>query len=267
MPEELTSGLLLLAGGLLAGSLGGLLGIGGGIVLMPLLRFGVELPPAQAAGTCILAVLFTTLGGSYRHVRLGHVDLRSVLPCLLSGAVACAVLSLLFRGLAQRGHWLDLGIGLVFCAVSARMLAEGIAGLVGRRRGQPGSSGSLAGTLPRKAAIGVAGGVLPGLLGIGTGGILVPAFTFLLRAPVKTAMAASLACFSCNAAISSAFKASQGFVVLQVAWPLCLGTLVGANLGAVLNRRFSSGAVKLVFGAVFACVALKFVLSFSGAKA
>ena len=43
--------------------------------------------------------------------------------------------------------------------------------------------------------------------------------------------------------------------------------LVGANLGALLNRRSSSDAVKLLFGTVFACVALKFVLSFSGGQA
>ncbi|MGD2154300.1 MAG: TSUP family transporter, partial [Gemmatimonadales bacterium] len=68
---------LLLSGGLLAGALGGLLGIGGGIVLMPLLRFVIGLEPAYAAGTCVVAVFFTTLGGSYRHYRLGHLNVRS----------------------------------------------------------------------------------------------------------------------------------------------------------------------------------------------
>ena len=94
----------LLPGGLLAGALGGLLGIGGGIVLMPVLRFGVGLSPALAAGTCILAVFFTTLGGSYRHYRLGHVELRSIIPIILSGPQACGLFSLLFSYLAQRGH-------------------------------------------------------------------------------------------------------------------------------------------------------------------
>ena len=261
----MTGLLLLFAGGLAAGALGGLLGIGGGVVLMPLCRFGVGLSPAHAAGTCILAVFFTTLGGSYRHHRQGHIELRSVVPVAVPGVVACAVFSLLFVYLAERARWLDLGIGLVFCAVSARMLADGISGLRGEKREQPGGSSDLPGTLPSKAAIGVVGGVLPGLLGIGTGGILVPAFAFLLRAPIKTAMAASLTCFCWNAAVSSAFKATQGFVSPEVAWPLCLGTLLGANLGAVLNRRSPSSVVKLLFGAVFACVASKFVFSFFGA--
>jgi uncharacterized membrane protein YfcA len=71
---EISEILMLFGGGLLAGTLGGLLGIGGGIVLMPMLRFLVGLSPAHAAGTCILAVFFTTLGGSYRHYKQGNVN-------------------------------------------------------------------------------------------------------------------------------------------------------------------------------------------------
>jgi len=257
---------LLLSGGLLAGALGGLLGIGGGIVLMPLLRFVVGLSPAYAAGTCVVAVFFTTLGGSYRHYRLGHLNLRSIVPIIVSGAVASAVFSLAFVYLAQwgRGRWLDFGVGIVFALISARMIAEGIPGLATKSADQPPAGTAIAGSLPQKLAIGGAAGVLPGLLGIGTGGILVPAFTFLLSAPVKTAVAASLTCFCFNALISSGFKFAQGYVDPSVAFPICLGTLIGANLGALLNKRFAPGSVKLAFGLVFSCVSLKFILSAFG---
>ncbi len=258
--------LLLFAGGLAAGALGGLLGIGGGIVLMPLLRFVVDLSPPYAAGTCILAVFFTTLGGSYYHLRHGNLNLRSVVPLIVSGSLACVLFSFLFQYLARNDHWLDLGIGLVFCVISARMIADGIPARRKRDEEKQGESGEkvVHGTLTQKMVIGASAGGLPGLLGIGTGSILVPAFTYLLRIPVKTAMAASLVCFSFNAAISSAFKAAQGYVVLDVALLLCLGTLIGAPLGAGLNRRFSSGTVKTIFGLVFLYVALKFLLSFLG---
>ena len=106
---------------------------------------------------------------------------------------------------------------------------------------------------------------MPGGSSSGTGGVLVPAFTFILGAPIKRAMAASLVCFCSNAAISATFKAAQGFIDLQVALPICAGTLIGENLGALLNRRCSSAAVRLLFGLVFAYVALKFIFSFCGA--
>jgi uncharacterized membrane protein YfcA len=112
-----------------------------------------------------------------------------------------------------------------------------------------------------KAAIGAAAGVLPGLLGIGTGGILVPAFTWLSRAPVKIAMAASLACFSFNALVSAAFKLQQGHVDTEVALPLCIGTLAGGAVGAALNSRLRSRVVSALFGAFFTYVAVKFVFS------
>jgi len=252
---------LLVAGGLFAGTLGGLLGIGGGVVLMPLLRFGLGLSPARAAGTCILAVFFTTLGGSYRHFRLGHLHLGRITPVIVSGAGATAVFSLAFLPLASRGRWLDLGVGLVLSLVSLRMIGEGLSRGLGRRSGEHDGQ-ELRDSLWPKVVIGGSGGVLPGLLGIGTGAILVPAFTFWLRMPIKMAVASSLTSFCANAFISSSFKLAQGFIDPEVALPICVGTLVGANLGAMLNKRVPSRAVKLLFGLLFSYVSLKFILSF-----
>ena len=158
---------------------------------------------------------------------------------------------------------MDLGVGIVFSLISARMIAEGMPSLATKRSEGPAGI-EIQGTLPQKLVIGSAAGVLPGLLGIGTGGILVPAFTFLLRAPVKTAVAASLTCFCFNALISSGFKFAQGYVDPNVAFPICLGTLIGANLGAILNKRFAASSIKLAFGLVFSYVSLKFILSSFG---
>ena len=256
----------IVVSGFVAGTLGGLLGIGGGIVLMPFLRFCVGLSPAHAAGTCVVAVFCTTLSGSYRHHRLGHVDIKAVLPVIGAGAVATTVFSIVFSWMTDREHWLDLGTGIVFSLISARMIIEGV---LDRRGGtiRTANTQSVRGALLSKLAIGSAGGVLPGLLGIGTGGILVPAFALILRAPIKTAIGCSLTCFSANALISSIFKLCQGFVDLAVAGPACIGTLAGAYLGATLNRRFPSAALKIMFGVAFAYVSLRFVLSFSGVRA
>jgi uncharacterized membrane protein YfcA len=257
--------LILLGTGLAAGTLGGLLGLGGGIILMPLLRFGFGLPPMYAAGTCILAVFFTTLGGSFRHYRMGNVRVRPLLPVVAAGIISVVAASLVFPHLATRDRWVDLGIGAVFSLIAMRMLTEGI---TGRRAGvsDKAPAGAVAGPVAARLGIGAAAGVLPGMLGIGTGGILVPAFTLLLRTPIKLAIGASLFCFCLNSLISSAFKISQGYVDFSLALPVSLGTLAGAGIGAALNGRFSSRALKLLFGLVFAYVALKFVLSFFGVR-
>ena len=75
-------------------------------------------------------MFFTTLGGSYRHFKLGHLNIRFIVPVIISGAGATAVFSLVFLSLSSRERWLDLGIGLVLSLISIRMILEGIPGLI-----------------------------------------------------------------------------------------------------------------------------------------
>ena len=130
---NITELLIIFGGGIFAGILGGLLGIGGGIVIMPILRLFVGLSPAFAAGTCIAAVFFTTLGGSFRHYKLGHIKIRSILPVIIAGATFTLVFSLIFLYFAKREKWLDLGVGLVFSLVSIHMIIEGLVDLLRKK--------------------------------------------------------------------------------------------------------------------------------------
>jgi len=252
---------IMMGGGILAGALGGLLGIGGGIVLMPILRFFMGLSPAVAAGTCIVAVFFTTLGGCFRHHKLGHVNIRSLLPVLVAGAISAIVFSLVFLYFTRREIWLDLGTGLVFSLISIRMVIEGFSDLFGKKIKEPTGS-EIKGSLWGKFTIGGMAGILPGLLGIGTGAILVPAFALILKAPIKIAIGSSLTCFSVNAFLSSIIKFFQGFIFLPAALPICLGTLFGSNIGALLNKRFPSPVLKILFGLAFSYVSYQYILIF-----
>lgn len=253
--------LIPLGGGIFAGILGGLLGIGGGIVLMPILRFFVGLSPAISAGTCIVAVFFTTLGGSFRHYKLGHVNIRSILPVIIAGGISTILFSLVFLYFTRRERWLDLGTGMVFFLISLRMIIEGCGNLLGKEAKE--STGSeIRGSTGGKVTIGGIAGILTGLLGIGTGAILVPAFAFFLKAPIKIAIGSSLACFSVNAFFSSLLKFFQGFVYLPVALPICLGTLTGSTVGAVLNKHFPSSVLKIMFGLAFSYVSYQYILIF-----
>lgn len=253
--------LLLVFGGIMAGMLGGLLGIGGGILVMPILRFIVGLEPAYAAGTCVVAVFFTTLGGSLKHLRLGHIDFRSILPVIIAGLVSCLIFSMVFVYFTQKDVWLDAATGVIFSFVALRMLWEGIADYL-HKISEPNPGTGIYGSMLAKISIGGVAGVFPGLLGIGPGAVLVPAFSFALNAPIKIAIGLSLACFSLNALVSSALKLSQGFVQINTLIPLCIGTLIGSRFGATLNGRFSSPFLKVLFGMVFVYVACKYLIVF-----
>jgi len=250
---------VMLAVGFTAGLLGGLLGIGGGVVLMPALRFFVGLSPAAAAGTTVAAVFCTTLGGGIKHYRLGHVPLRDLWPVIASGAASTMAFSALFLQLARREHWLDLGIGIVFSALSLWVIYDVLA----RGKGVTGdetAAGTIRGTKTGKIAWGLAAGVLPGLFGIGTGAILVPAFRYFFRSPVKVAIGSALVCFCANALISAVIKCAQGYVDISTALPVCLGCLAGSQLGAAINHRAPSRLLMLLFGLAFLWVAARFIL-------
>ena len=251
--------LILITAGMMAGMLGGLLGIGGGILIMPILRFGIGLDPAFAAGTCIVAVFFTTLGGSLEHFKLGHIDIRSILPVMIAGLLSSLAFSLLFVHFTEKDLWLDMATGVIFSWVALLMLWEGITDYRHKAyKEDPGTR--IQGSMLGKISIGGVAGIFPGLLGIGTGAVLVPAFSFALNAPVKIAIGSSLACFSLNALISATMKFSQGFVQIPILVPLCIGTLIGARFGATFNERFSSPLLKILFGAVFVYVACKYLM-------
>jgi uncharacterized membrane protein YfcA len=253
--------LLMLGGGFAGGTIGGLLGIGGGILIMPLLRFVMEQAPTEAAGTCMIAVFFTTLGGSLKHFSLGHIHLRSILPVILSGFVTTLICSIFFIYLSRQSSWLDAAMGIVFLLIAVRMLWEGTSQYFRNKPIQK-IGAAIQGSVLSKLTIGAAAGVLPGLLGIGTGAILVPAFSFALSAPIKVAIGSSLACFSLNAFVSSLFKLFQGFVQVSFLIPLCIGALIGSRFGASLNGRFSSPLLKTLFGLFFACIAYKYLRVF-----
>jgi len=246
----------------MAGILGGLLGIGCGILIMPILRFIVGLDPAHAAGTCVVAVFFTTLGGSLKHFKLGHIDFRSIFPVIIAGLVSSLIFSMLFVYFTKKDVWLDAATGVIFSFVALRMLWEGIADYLHKTSGPTPGTG-IHGSMLARISIGGVAGVFPGLLGIGTGAVLVPAFSFALNAPVKIAIGSSLACFSLNALVSSALKLSQGFVQTNILIPLCIGTLIGSQLGATLNDRLSSPFLKVLFGMVFVYVACKYLIVFA----
>lgn len=247
------------------GTIGGMFGLGGGILLMPVLRFGFCMPASLAVGTCIMGICCTTLTGSYYHHRLGHINIPSLMPVMFAGVLAAAVCSLLFGRIAGDTSLIDFCIGVVFLFVAIRMIRAGLR----KRQGKPGfllPYNKVEGPIWGKAVIGGLAGALPGLFGIGGGSILVPAFTIILNAPIKVAMGSSLACYTVNAFVSFGFKWYQGYVDFGLAIPICFGVVLGSGIGARLNKRTPSSSLKTLFGLMFLYVALKFILSSLGIK-
>ncbi|MDK2782359.1 MAG: uncharacterized protein PWR13_1387, partial [Archaeoglobi archaeon] len=116
---------LLLITGLIAGTLGGLLGIGGCVIMLPALAFVFRYPLPIAIGTTITAVILTATSGAIGHIRLKNVDYSTAKVVAVSGAVGAAVGSIIFFYISTQLWLLNFILGFAFLYVSIRMIYEG----------------------------------------------------------------------------------------------------------------------------------------------
>jgi uncharacterized membrane protein YfcA len=234
------------------------MGIGGGAVILPVVRFGFGFSPAMAVGTTLTAVVFTAVSGAYQHWKLGNVDWKSVKYIAPAGIVGVLAGSTLFYYIRDYGRIIDLIIGLAVIPVARRMAYEGIF----RRRVPEMTGNQLSGGNPAKIGVGAGVGFLTGITGLGGGYLLVPTFIYILRSPLCIAIGSSMASFVWFAIVGSTIKIVQGFCDIPAAVALGLGTAVGAVFGARLVSRFKPATLKAVFGVVFIYVSLKYILSY-----
>jgi len=246
---------LLFITGLIAGTLGGLLGIGGCVIMLPSLTFIFNYPLAVAIGTTITAVILTASSGAIGHLRMRNVDFSTAKVVAVSGAVGAAVGSVIFFYISDKLWLLNLILGFAFLYVALRMVYEGII-----KRKMPEKTGnSVPGSNSAKATIGFFIGIITGIVGLGGGYALVPSFIYLLGSAVKIAVGTSLASFISMAVVSGAFKLYQGLVDIIAAISLGVGTIIGAQIGARLVKVVPSWIIKAIFGFVFLYVSLKFI--------
>jgi uncharacterized protein len=246
--------------GFLAGVLGGLIGTGGCSVMLPIIHFWMDYPAAVAVGTTLFAVIFTAISGGYGHLVRRNLDKRVVAWLGGSGILGVVFGSWLFTFLADRSSLLGLILGLVFLWPALRMIWEGVTqAKLPQREGNkiPSSSWGL-------SIFGFIVGIATGVAGLGGGYALVPGLIYLFGAPVYVTMGTSLATMMPLALVGGGIKLFQGYVDLGAGLFLAAGTVIGAQVGAAIIKRFKPATLKLLFGIYFLYVAIKFVTSFFG---
>jgi len=252
--------LSLLVVGFLAGLLGGLIGTGGCSVMLPILHFWMGYPASIAVGTTLFAVIFTAISGGYGHLVRRNLDVRAV--AWLGGAGIAGVLlgSWLFTLLAGQAQLLGLILGLIFLWPAIRMIWEGLT-----QRKLPQREGTtIPGPVWGWAVFGFVVGIATGIAGLGGGYALVPGLIYLFGAPVYVTMGSSLATMIPLAVVGGGIKLAQGFVDLGAGLLLAAGTIVGAQVGAAIIKRFKPATLKLIFGLYFLYVAVKFITAYFG---
>jgi len=255
-------GFLLTIVGFAAGLLGGLIGTGGCSVMLPILHFWMRYSAPLSIGTTLFAVIFTTISGAYGHLIRKNLDKKAAIWVGGLGTLGVIFGSWLFTLLVKHVSLLNLILGLAFVWPSLRMITEG-SGLAKSKTG-----GQEEKTIPgSKFGMGIFGfiiGILTGIVGLGGGYALVPGLIYLFNAPVYVTMGTSLASMIPLAVVGGGIKVVQGYVALGAGLLLGAGTVVGAQVGAAVIKRFKPNVLKLIFGLYFLYVALKFITGYFG---
>jgi uncharacterized membrane protein YfcA len=224
--------------GLLAGVLAGLLGIGGGTVMVPIL-LTLGYTPLQAIATSSLAIIITSISGSLQNWRIGYLDMNRVLllglPALVSAQLGVYVATILPERLLLLAFAALLAVNIYLVSLRKHLTTTG-----------PTLTTPLSPPLARLITGGIAG-FLAGLLGVGGGVIMVPLQMAWLQEPIKQAIQTSLGVVVLTAIAATTGHALRGNVVWGAGFMLGLGGLISAQLSTRTLPRLPDQVVSLLF--------------------
>ena len=277
--------LLMIGGGVGAGIFGSLLGLGGGVLIVPLLTLGFGLPLREAVGVSLVSVIVTSSASAsvylQRHVanlRLGMtLELFTALGALIGGLIAFSlsdqILAALFAAL------------LVYVAITMLRRREAPAPAAAAPATPPGvppagASEELAAAIPASSAridrlsgqdyrirnlgTGVVGsigaGVISAILGVGGGIIKVPLMNLVMGVPLRIATATSNLMIGVTASASAIVYLLRGGIDPWVAGPTAVGVFLGASIGSRIAHRVDVRVLRTLFVVVLLYTAIQMVL-------
>ncbi len=228
----------LVSVGFLAGSFGALLGVGGGVILVPGLILVAGLPFHSAVAASLVCVVATSVSGSSVYLKRGRVLLDvavrlqfyTVFGAVLAGLVATRI----------PAPPLYLAFSVLLLMMAYRMMPL-------RKRGSSGARPVSGPGSPKVVAASVGAGSVAGFLGVGGGILNVPILHLLLGQPFDRAVATSVYMIGVTGAAAALVYIARGDLDPAVAALTVLGTVAGAGVAALVGDRFDQRVLKTIF--------------------
>lgn len=241
--------LSLALAGILVGVLSGLLGIGGGIVLVPLLIVAFAMAQKRAQATSLAAITLTALAGAITYAVAGNVILLPAIAIVVGGLVGAAVGAEIVHRLPERA--LTVIFAALMVLIAARMaLAPAVQG-----------AGEIVHLDPLVIAGYVGSGLLMGvfsaLVGVGGGIVIVPLLILAFGFTPHEAQGTSLAVMVPISLMGAWRHARRGYTDWRSGLVLGIGGVVGAPLGAVLALALAGPWLQRIFAVVLVLSALQ----------
>ncbi|HJE44568.1 sulfite exporter TauE/SafE family protein [Levilactobacillus namurensis] len=275
--------LIMLGVGLFAGIAGAILGIGGGMIITPILTLGMGLSIKYAIGASIIAVIATSSGSTIAYLRDNVLNLRVAMFLEIATTIGAIIGALMTGILDPKYLYLLFGCLLVFSAWNmVRKLRQGQEVLKRVTPDRLAAKLKLNGSyfdkaelrdvdyqvenVPAGFAVMFGAGVASGLLGIGSGAFKVMAMDTFMKMPLKPSSSTSNLMMGVTAAASATVYFFNGSILPGIAVPMALGILVGAVIGSRVMQVLPARWIRIVFIPVLLYIGLQMVFKGLGVQ-
>lgn len=268
---SIPAGLLMLTGAG-TGVIGALLGLGGGVFLVPILTLVLGVPIRAAIAASLVSVIATASASATVNLNRGLVNMRLGLVLEVATSVGGLAGGITAAHLTQRQLFLTFAatlavMGILMAARSGRRnvipdSSEAEPGLLGGRL-REGDAAYMyrVKRLPVGLLASLLAGAISGLLGVGGGIVKVPALNTFCGIPIRVAAATSTFMIGVTAAASAFIYFSRGDVSLPLTAAVCLGALPASLLGAHLSDRVHARSLKILMAVVLFIVGARMALA------
>ena len=268
--NEIFFSIILLLGSVFAGFIGALTGLGGGIIIVPMLTLGLGVPMKYAVAASLISVIGTSSGAAAAYVKEGITNMEVGMFLQIATTIGAIIGAIIVVWIKIPVDVLGIifGVVLLFTAVmTAQKKADHRMPVI------PGSLSEklqLFGTFPQDgkevsygsknpllgSLVMMVAGFLSGLLGVGGGVFKVLAMDNIMRLPFKVSTTTSNFMIGVTALASSIIYFMGGYVIPQIAAPILIGIILGAMLGSKVLLRIKVNTLKKIFAIVVAIIAV-----------
>jgi uncharacterized protein len=256
----------------LAGFLGSLTGLGGGVVIVPVLVLLFKVDIRYAIGASLVSVIATSSGAAAAYVREGLSNVR--IGMFLEVATTLGALLGAYLTAKVSPEWIAVifGLALLYSAYAsfrkqsdhAAAKPNTLAARLELRGSYPTASGEISYTaqyVPLGLGIMFGAGTLSGLLGIGSGAVKVLAMDQAMKLPFKVSTTTSNFMIGVTAAASAGIYLARGYIDPVLAMPVLLGVLGGSMLGAQVLMKAKVATLKILFAVVIVALGVEMIYS------
>ena len=238
--------------GFTAGFIGGLTGLGGGVIMVPLLTWLLHLSQHEAHGTSLTAIFFTGLVGAFTYYEFGNIEMKIVLPLAVSSIFAGMLGAFSISYIKRKALRKIFGSFLIFVA-ALLMLSSSRSELMS-------TTVISIKTIFLFFLLGLGVGFSSGMLGIGGGSLMIPSLVFLFGLSQQEAHGVSLAVMIPTALAGSIVHFKERRVNLKMAPFLWISIILGVPLGAIIANSIEERSLRIIFIIIITLIGIKYIL-------